>query len=199
MHPCGFKKLFHERVVNNIYFDTPGLMHYYDNVEGEKHRLKVRIRWYADTFGAISKPVLEYKIKKGLLGKKESFPLNPFTLDKKFSKATIIKALDKTGVPDSVRDEVLSLQPTLLNSYTRKYFLSDDKKVRITIDSDLVFYKISYFNNTFLNKSKDHTTIVLEMKYDPELDDMARNISTFFPFPLTKSSKYLQGLERISL
>ncbi len=199
MHPSGFKKLFQERIVNNIYFDTPGLMHYYDNVEGEKHRLKVRIRWYGDTFGPISKPVLEYKIKKGLLGKKASFKLNPFTLDKNFNKTVIAKAIENTQIPNALKDELLSLQPTLLNRYNRKYFLSDDKKIRVTIDSNLTFYRISYFHNTFLNKSNDRETLVLEMKYDPEMDNLARNISTFFPFPLTKSSKYLQGLERISL
>jgi SPX domain protein involved in polyphosphate accumulation len=199
INPALFSPLFHERIVNNIYFDTLGLHNYVDNIEGEKCRVKVRIRWYGSIFGFIEKPVLEYKIKNGLAGRKESFVLNSFSLDKNFSKAVILNSVDKAEIPELVRKELLSLQPALLNSYNRKYFLSADKKVRVTIDSGLSFYKISYGHNTFLNHQKDHQTVVVEMKYDPALDEEVRNISNQFPFPLTKSSKYLQGLERVLL
>ena len=197
LHPVNFSGIFHKRTVNNIYFDTLGLNHYFDNVDGEKLRLKVRIRWYGDLFGPIAKPILEYKIKEGLLGRKESYLLNSFTLDEKFSKQVIAKALDRPEIPKSIADELLSLKPSLLNRYSRKYFSSADKNFRVTLDSDLTYYKIGYFNNTFLNKSFDRESLVVEMKYEADKDEMARNISTFFPFPLTKSSKYLQGLERV--
>lgn len=197
LHPAQFSSIFTPRIVNNIYFDTLGLNHYFDNVDGEKSRLKVRIRWYGDMFAQINKPVLEYKIKSGLLGRKVSHGLNPFELDKTFNKNVVANAVERQEIPENVRAELLSLQPMLLNQYSRSYFLSADKKIRITIDSNLTYFRINYFGNTFLNKSIDHNTFVLEMKYSPDMDEEARNISNFFPFPLTKSSKYLQGLERI--
>src|SRR5688572_29998156 len=92
-HPACFSEIFEERSINNIYFDTPGLLHYYDNIEGSPDRLKVRIRWYGELFGPVDKPVLEYKIKKGLMGKKESHALRPFVLNEKFNKAEIEKAV----------------------------------------------------------------------------------------------------------
>ncbi|MFB9864455.1 polyphosphate polymerase domain-containing protein [Rufibacter immobilis] len=196
-HPAGFKPIFNPRTINNIYFDTPGFQHYYDNVEGDKHRLKVRIRWYGDMFGYIAKPVLEFKIKNGLLGLKDSYKLNAFTLDHSFSKESIGQALDKKKIPAHIRDEVLGLQPALLNQYYRHYYLSLDKKFRLTIDSNLNYRRISYHTPRFLEKYFDREHIILEMKYGFHDDQEARFVSSQFPFLLTKSSKYVQGLEQL--
>ncbi|CAN5326472.1 hypothetical protein BH10BAC1_BH10BAC1_17560 [soil metagenome] len=133
-HPSCFSEIFHERVVNNIYFDTLGMGNYYDNLEGEKDRVKVRIRWYGDLFGHIEYPVLEYKIKKGLLGNKLSYNLKSFVLDEKFSQKQILNSINSEIIPANVKNEVASLKPALLNSYTRKYFLVADKKFRVTVD-----------------------------------------------------------------
>lgn len=197
LHPACFSEIYHQRIVNNIYFDTLGFNNYYDNVEGERDRLKVRIRWYGDLLGEIKKPVLEFKIKKGLLGKKESYPLLPFELNNTFSKAQIKHSLSSENTPIYIRDLINSLKPTLLNSYSRKYFLSSDGQFRITIDSKLAYYRINYGNTTFLNNLIDNTTVVLELKYDSSLEIKAKQIGDHFPFALTKSSKYLQGIERI--
>ena len=80
LHPAIFSEIFHERSVNNIYFDTPDLNNYFDNIDGNMYRVKSRIRWYGMTFGVIEKPVLELKIKNGLLGRKESYSLDTFKL-----------------------------------------------------------------------------------------------------------------------
>jgi SPX domain protein involved in polyphosphate accumulation len=195
-HPACFSPIFQQRSVNNIYFDTLGMNNYNDNVEGQTQRSKVRIRWYGNLFGSIDKPVLEYKIKNGLVGKKRSFLLNPFILDESFGKSHLIAAV-RDMLPDEVKNEILSLRPTLLNCYKRKYFLSADKNFRITIDHHLAYYKIDYDRNTFLNKSEDVNSTVLELKYDIDYESQANLIASSFPFALTKNSKYLQGLERI--
>jgi SPX domain protein involved in polyphosphate accumulation len=196
-HPACFSEIYHERIVNNIYFDSPGLMHYFDNVEGSPERLKVRIRWYGDIFGKINKPVLEFKIKKGLLGRKESYVLGAFTLNVEFNMQEIENALNFEGVPTHIKNEVLSLKPTLLNSYTRRYYLSADKNYRITVDHHLTYYGISLHGNNFTNKSLDLNSTVMELKYNSNLEDEAKFVANQFSFPLTKSSKYLQGLERV--
>jgi SPX domain protein involved in polyphosphate accumulation len=194
LHPARFSEIYYERVINNIYLDTLGFSNYYDNVEGETERLKARIRWYGELFGTIENPVLEFKIKKGLLGKKESYPLLPFVMDTNFSKEQVKQAISAT--PPQIRDLINSLKPALLNRYTRKYFISADGQFRITIDSRLTFYRIGYVGNTFLNKSVDYKTTVLELKYDSSMEVEAKQIGNMFPFALTKSSKYLQGIEK---
>lgn len=198
-HPACFSEIFHKRTINNIYFDTLGMSNYYDNVEGEKDRVKVRIRWYGDLMGEIQAPTLEYKIKKGLLGNKLSFALAPFVLDTKFDKSQIEKAFDKEGLPVSVKNEVMTLKPMLLNSYVRRYFLSADKKFRVTIDHNLTYFKIGYGGNTFLNKVVDFRSSVLELKYDSSDEPEAKQVGNAFPFMLTKNSKYLTGLESVFL
>ena len=97
----------------------------------------------------------------------------------------------------STNADALSMQPALLNSYTRKYFLSADKKFRLTIDREQVYYRISYNHNTFLNKVSNPQAVVLELKYEMSLDEEANEISKSFPFAMTKNSKYLQGIERV--
>ncbi|MGQ0827756.1 MAG: VTC domain-containing protein [Bacteroidota bacterium] len=196
-HPACFHEVFHERSVNNIYFDTLGMHHYYSNVEGETKRMKVRIRWYGSLFGDIQKPVLEYKIKNGLLGKKESYPLNPFQLNTSFSKNQLERAINTNQLSQKIKNEMSSLKPSLLNCYMRKYFLSADKNFRVTIDHHLTYYRLGYIGNTFSNKSIDHKATVLELKYDSSLETEAKTVSNMFPFTLSKSSKYLQGLNRV--
>lgn len=194
-NPACFTEIHQQRKVNNIYFDSLAYDSYYRNVEGDTNRTKARIRWYGALFGHITNAVLEFKIKKGLLGRKEYFPLEAFLLDENFSKAQIESAI--TNTPIDIQHWMLSMQPALLNSYTRKYFLSADKKFRLTIDREQVYYRISYNQNTFLNKVNNPQAVVLELKYEMSLDEEANEISNSFPFAMTKNSKYLQGIERV--
>src|SRR6478672_7582768 len=72
-NPGMFSSIFQPRAVNNLYLDSPALHLYFMNLEGAAERTKVRIRWYGELFGHLPRPVLEFKIKRGLLGAKESF------------------------------------------------------------------------------------------------------------------------------
>jgi SPX domain protein involved in polyphosphate accumulation len=196
-NPACFSEIYYPRTINNIYFDSPGFDSYYGNVEGDTNRRKARIRWYGELFGKIEKAVLEFKVKKGLLGTKEHYPLNPFTLDNDFSRIELRNALASENVPKKIKDHLLALYPTLLNSYQRKYFLSGDKKFRLTIDKGLTYHRISYNKNTFLNKVVSPTDIVLELKYDINDEPEADKITSLFPFRMTKNSKYLHGVENV--
>ena len=197
LHPAIFSEIFHERSVNNIYFDTPDLNNYFDNIDGNMYRIKSRIRWYGRTFGVIEKPVLELKIKNGLLGRKEAYSLDTFKLDGHFNMQKIVQIIQNTNIPEIVTIGIKSSQPTLLNKYNRKYFLSADKRYRITIDTNQVFYRIGSQNNFFLNKIKNDLNVILELKYNIDADDDVNRITEHFPFRLTKSSKYISGLEKI--
>lgn len=194
-NPACFTEIHHQRTVNNIYFDSFAFDSYYRNIEGDTNRTKARIRWYGELFGEIKNAVLEFKIKKGLLGKKKYYVLDVFQLDENFSKQQIESSI--SNLPRNIQNYILSMQPALLNTYTRKYFLSADKQFRLTIDKNQMFYGISYNNNTFLNKVNNHNAVVLELKYDVSLDQEANEISNNFPFSMTKNSKYLQGIERV--
>ena len=194
-HPAMFSEIFHERCVNNMYFDSMNLDNYLENESGAAQRVKTRIRWYGDLFGMIQEPALQLKIKNGIVGSKISFPLNPFTLDGSFSSRSLKTTLKASKIPPLIEEELLLMQPTLLNHYARKYFQSADKKYRLTLDWDMEFYTIDPNHNTFNKKLKDFFYIVLELKYSDKDDDIADTITNYFPFRISKSSKYVRGID----
>ena len=192
-----FREVFHERKVNNIYFDSADYNDYLDNVLGVSDRKKIRIRWYGDTFGNIAKPVLEIKIKKGLVGDKWSYILKPFVLDDSFTNETIVDVFRSSNLPIPILESLKMVSPTLLNSYSRRYYLSADNAFRVTLDFDLLYRRIDKrFNNFQLPPNSDENKIV-ELKYALKDDDRANKISTQFPFRLNKNSKYVNGVNTL--
>lgn len=198
-HPVMFSKPFPHRYVNNIYFDTSNFQSYGDNVIGAMQRKKFRIRWYGDQFGLIEKPVLEIKIKEGLAGDKKNFPLGPFTLDQGFSEKDIRLLIDQSEIPLLIKETLRHLVPTLLNQYHRRYFLSADRKFRLTLDSKLTYTRIAKYQNYFMRRITDNRKVIMELKYDVEYDTEFSRISTFFPFRMTKNSKYVDGIDSLDL
>jgi len=198
LHPAMFSEIHHERSVNNIYFDSIAMANYLDNVDGKSQRLKVRIRWYGDLFGASTHPVLEIKAKDGLVGSKTSYPLEALAVNESLTIDLIQKIFKESKIPDTLKLRLMDLKFSLLNCYTRKYFQSADRKFRITIDSDLRFYRLSPVHNTFSDVLVDHTHTILELKYDIAADDYAERITNYFPFRMTKSSKYVAGVDLLN-
>ena len=198
-HPSMFYEIFHTRFVNNIYFDSVDLQNYYDSVHGSSYRIKIRIRWYGELFGEITKPVLELKIKDGVIGRKLSFPIKPFVLDKNFSTKKIRNILFESEIPAEVKYRFNYLFPVLLNRYKRKYFQSPDRQFRITIDNDLSFQRINILRNNFPNNHTDNQSIILELKYDHLFETAAEHVTNSFPFRLVRSSKYVIGIEKLSV
>lgn len=199
LHPTVFSEIYYERRVNNIYLDSFDMANYFDNVIGMERRTKVRIRWYGDLLGDIKSPVLELKIKNGLVCNKVSFSLAKFRLDSDFSKDTVQDVFRESQIPEVLKLDLRCMDISLLNSYSRKYFLSRDKRYRVTLDSGLEFYGVSVLKNNFLNRSVDHVANILEVKYDRDAERNANKITSHFPFRMSKSSKYIMGIERLNL
>lgn len=194
-HKSAFSPLFQPRYINNIYFDTNDVDFYADNVSGKGSRKKVRIRWYGDVFGRASKPVLEFKMREGLLGNKLSFPLASFSIDESFTNDYIQDIFSKSELPDWVMMILRMLKPSLLNRYNRQYFISFNNNFRLTIDDELTYYGVGSGLNNFLEK---HTNddIIVELKYDNLHEGKESSyITNNLPFRLTKSSKYVDGFE----
>jgi len=192
-----FREVFYQRQVNNIYFDTAGYNDYFDNVLGVSDRKKTRIRWYGDTFGEVKKPVLEIKIKKGLVGDKWSYKLKPFVLDNTITSEGIQRVFKESNLPLPIFESVKNITPTLLNSYKRKYFLSANNKYRITLDFELLYHNIKVRFNNFNLKPVPDENIIIELKYELSDDNEAKSITTQFPFRLSKNSKYVNGVNTI--
>lgn len=197
LHPSIFDEIYYERNINNIYFDSFDMTNFFDNVDGQSQRVKFRIRWYGELLGYIEKPVLEVKIKQGQLGSKLHYPIDSFCLDEHLTNDKMREIISAADIPDELKYILLSLNYTLLNRYTRKYYQSKDKKYRITIDSGMKYVQLSHLYNSYLNGLVDYLHNILELKYEMEDDDDARLITAHFPFRMTKSSKYVTGIEKL--
>ncbi|MBL7072859.1 MAG: VTC domain-containing protein [Candidatus Omnitrophica bacterium] len=198
-HPALFREIYYRRRVNNIYFDTFSHAHYFDNIDGADKRLKVRLRWYGNTFGEIKKPALEVKLKHNLHVGKLIYPITPFILNEKFSLDKIQKTFKEAALPEALKMHLAGLKFSLLNGYSRKYFLSADRNYRVTVDTQMEAYKILSSGNTFLSRDIDRINVILELKYNKAQDEHVDKITNFFPLRITRSSKYVDAMAKISI
>ncbi len=194
-HPAYFKEIFEVRYINNIYFDTQNLTHYYDNSFGKAQRKKYRIRWYGDINSEVKNPILEIKIKDALLGTKESYKLKPFSLISDNLLNSVMESLQNSDLPERVLEEMKIVTPTLVNRYKRKYFIDFSKNYRITVDSEIEYSNVSSKQIFFKEKITENNSVILELKYNQENNDNASSISSQLPFRMTKNSKYVNGIE----
>ena len=192
-----FREIYHGRQINNIYFDNIFFSAYHSNIEGLSNRKKYRIRWYGDLFGEVIEPILEVKLKKSVLGTKYKYKINNFKVTRKFDTKLLFKVLEKSDLPENIFYELSTLDPSLLNSYFRSYYISADDNYRITIDQELTYYYIGPGINFILSKNSKKG-IILEIKYSVKDDDEIQRITSQFPFRLTRNSKYVQGLSLVN-
>ena len=185
LHPAGFRKIYPDRQVNNIYFDTPQLTTYKHNVAGISKRKKYRVRWYGTEPTAVVNPNFEIKMKENQLGSKKVTPVDAFTINDLKPVTAVANKLSGSDVP---------LRPVLMNSYVRSYFGIPSRQFRVTVDKHLRYF--SCLNaGKFTSYKIQEPVIVLEIKYDESLDNAIDPIMQFFPFRQTKSSKYVTGVE----
>ena len=192
-----FRSIHQPRVINNIYFDTHDLSAYKDNIFGKANRLKIRIRWYNNQKAPDKKyfPKLEYKIKKAWLGTKQIYSLRP--VEKRadlLNKEKLLGILSESDLPTKVKDDLAHRTPVLVNQYYRRYFATLDGKIRMTIDSSILFHRFNFFGNS--NFTKSDTPTVLELKYDKNNETYGRRVGQLLPFRLTKYSKYQVGVQK---
>ena len=194
VHPAAFSPIFHPRYINNVYLDTNEMDFYHDNVSGKGSRKKARIRWYEDQTGYIEKPILEFKVREGMLGDKLSYRLKPFRFDSGFTNQALQEVFRQSDLPEWAYGILTQLRPALVNRYRRQYYASFDKKFRITLDDELSYFAIGTDNNNLMeNYTSDD--VIVELKYERIHDDVACQVTNRLPFRLTKSSKYVNGME----
>jgi hypothetical protein len=181
-HPAGFREAHPPRPVCNIYFDTPDASFLSDHVNGELRRAKIRLRWYGAAERIGSPVALEIKTKEGAVTRKTRL-----ILDDELARGRPFQwpafGLGGLGLPESLRARMSTLRPALFNRYDRRYFLSRDGRYRISAPC----------LRPGCERHGD-PAVVLELKYDVALATDAPDVSSHFPFPLSKNSKYVTGM-----
>lgn len=180
-----FIEVFEERIINNLYYDDLDFNSLMDNIDGLSERRKYRIRWYGNTFDN-SKKQFEVKSKKEFLNTKKVFKLGKYAIkninDLKRSSEKLNRCLLLNDQNLFFLFQKKSL--TIFNSYERKYFLSRDKNIRITIDKNLKCY--SPITKNVFKENK----MIVEIKYDKDYNF----INNLNYLKLNKYSKYVKGV-----
>ena len=178
----GFKKLFAPRKVSSIYLDTINYNFVKDNINGVSQRKKIRFRWYNDDYTNI---YLEEKNKRNFLVKKKFHKV--LKLDKNL---TFIENLRSYFLSLKKFNKNYNFKFILKTSYLRTYWISNDRKIRATIDSNIIASPINDLNrNLNLNET------ILEFKFSPISEKNFRNLFHNYNLNLRskKYSKYLQS------
>ena len=179
-----FRPQYKLRIVNSIYFDTFNLRSAQHNLDGISDRIKTRIRWYGENLSTINTPKLEVKIKNNFLGHKKYFDLDK-TKKLKINNKNLSFLSNKVSTILKKRLSAISLV-----NYKRLYFISENQKIRATVDYDIKYKRLKDNIDYFFIKSNN---IVLELKYHFDMDDYLRkNLNGITR--VSKNSKYLNSL-----
>ena len=196
-HPAMLCEAYPPRYVNNLYLDTPWMGHYQDNLDGAPERMKVRVRWYHALEARAERPVLEFKIKRGWVGWKESYPIRGLRVGTDMSCAGLRDVIRGSDLPGTARERLAGLRPALANRYRREYYATRDGRFRVTIDDELVYFGVCAMTGVLRARAEDHGVVIVELKYDRADEREAERVASRFPFRLTRSSKYVRGVERV--
>ena len=201
LNKFNFFKEYEDRNINNIYFDPHSYKAFNDNLTGLPSRLKVRYRWYGDLFSNEKKNEgsLEFKFKKNIYGHKKIFKINDLTLNKetewKLIKSKILCALP----PEYKLLFNLNSEKILINRYNREYFVSENKKLRVTLDKNIKIFDqrfaIKRPNFTFENYTQDY--LVIEFKFNKEDKMYLNDLDINIPIKASRNSKYINGVRSV--
>lgn len=192
VHPLSFREIYHQRYINNIYYDCPLRSRYYQAINGDSNREKIRVRWYGDFWGKNQKLTLEFKRKHGQAGSKTSFPLGEHSVSSDNIRS-FNTTLSQAFLPADVHEIFTSLLPLTVNRYRRRYYLSFCQKIRLTIDDQLEYGVASSFSEQS-SMLLDREQKIIELKYSIHDHSKIIRFSNDFPFQLSKSSKYVNAV-----
>ena len=158
----GFNKQYPDRVINSIYMDTVNYDFAKDNISGISNRKKIRFRWYNQD---LKKIYFEVKNKRNFNVWKNIEKIEP-SIDEKSLVGYLKKNLNNMifECNNNFNNKLV-----LKTNYKRSYWLSNNKKIRATIDINLnansinFFKKKIYFNDT-----------ILEFKFSPKDENYFR-------------------------
>jgi hypothetical protein len=197
LNPAGFHTSFPPRQVNNVYFDTPDLYAYAENLSGASARSKVRVRWYGDTRQP-EKTQLEIKRRRNHLGWKHTYPAGPMDFENR-TWGQLRRDL-RRSLPPAGRiwlDE--SPQPVLINRYFRRYFVAPEGGLRATLDfRQQVYDQRLKSRPNFRIRANLPDTLVVEIKFGRHDHVLGSEVIASLPIRVSRNSKYMIGVGAIA-
>lgn len=192
-HPAGFAMAYPPRQVNSVYMDTPDLNSFNDHLSGVPLRRKLRFRWYGEDLTK-AKGIMEIKNKSERVGWK-IIQLVECEFDlARMSWNEVMEGL-RAETSDLIYEMLCVARPVVLTAYFREYYISGDRVVRLTIDTDLRAYDqlMTARPNIWFCQPLEQPVIV-ELKSDKENATYISDILSHFPIRSNRYSKYMTNL-----
>ena len=174
-----FKMLYPDRIVTSVYFDNNKMQAYYDTVEGNIPRRKIRVRGYGNQDGFRPGACLTYEKKIS-----ESHT-------RKKSMENISYDLYEAMIKDGTIDPLYGICfPKCTISYSREYYAFRD--IRVTIDKNITY--TDFVESNLISHDNEY---VFEIK--TTADKNLREIANKFCFPITRFSKYERAINKLEI
>ena len=197
-------------VVSSVYYDSPDLRFYREKIDGEKNRVKIRIRKYRELFSEEESKEVHLELKKrnninvlkkkARLTEKEAKQL----LETSNLKESVLKYQDKDGklalAESSYLKVLYDLNPVVLVSYMRQAFLSTfGSRIRITFDFNLKYSDCNFKYDSLIGKNYilPPNLVIMEIKYTSLLPLWVSNLVQKYNLFLSTYSKYCSAMELI--
>jgi len=192
-------------LVNSLYYDSPGNKFYWDKIEGEKIRKKVRIRSHFKDSGELARTAIEIKMKNNLNVFKEKAIMSfddAVSLIENSSVDDIVKknfsASQKRAIDEAIfLKHKYDIKPKILICYERQAFFDKyNPRTRITFDFNIKYRTIDLTTEKteMENFTIEPNIIVLEIKYNGHMPYWISSMIQNFDLNLTTFSKYCESV-----
>lgn len=189
--------------VASVYYDSPNLMCYWEKVDGEKYRRKVRVRTYGEM---PTEAFPEIKQRYNLTVQKRRCRGEITEVERRME--SILRGDCETGL-DPVYDEIFflvhryNLEPKTLVSYNRMALFDLYKKdLRITIDRNVRARAISLGLREHRLRGRHAippTLMIVEVKFNEFIPRWLCSVLNRYDAQIQRVSKYCLAVEALNL
>ena len=179
----NFSKIYPDREISSVYLDTLNFDSAKDNINGVNERKKIRIRWYNND---LEKVYLEEKNKRNFYVWKNILKMNISS-----NKDNLLNNLKKSFYkPSNPSSSNYNYNFILKTNYKRNYWISNNKKIRATIDTEINASPAKDMNNVI-----ELPETILEFKFSPSSEIFFRDFLSQKGLNIRskKYSKYIQS------
>ena len=193
LHPMALSPSYPDRVVQSIYLDTHAGRAVAENLAGVSQRAKFRVRWYGAQAETV-RGTLERKRRENQLGDKARIELPRPIRVEGVGRRDFLQAL-ASGLPAAWQDAITGLEPVQWIRYLRSYFVTGDRRLRVTVDREL--RAIDLRNESMLRfrfSTPMTPLLVLECKAAARHAGAVEEFARRFPLRIDKCSMQARSL-----
>ena len=184
-------------LVRSLYFDTLNYKNYWEKINGDYHRIKLRIRTYQNNPADTSRVRAELKTRKGIMTEKFAVWVN-FADYEHFLRTRHWPNLTEPVLIEFERYlHYYALRPAIIVEYQREgYAARSRENLRITFDHKVRSTQAaSLFPDSPFFRQHHRGTIVLEIKCNNNQPAWLRKLVRQNGLRIIANSKYTQGIE----